>query len=61
MAYAVRKGDKWCVVLDDQAGPECENLVVGTDGLLFRPDGTLEYVAAKAGNLFRVKHVSAEE
>jgi hypothetical protein len=58
VAYAARKGEKWFVVIDGQEGPEYDIVVEG--GPVFRPDGTFEYLAVKAGILFRVKHVPVE-
>jgi len=58
VAYRAQKASKFFVVIDGQEGPEYEIVVKG--GPVFRPDGTLEYMAGKAGYLFRVKHVPVE-
>jgi hypothetical protein len=57
VAYAVRKGDQWLVVVDGQAGPEYGKIMCGP---VFRPDGAVEYLAAKTEEgrqvLYRVNH-----
>jgi hypothetical protein len=59
LAYGAGKGDKQLVVLDGQPVPDYDGVLIS--GSAFRPDGTVEYLAGKAGTLFRVKHVPVEK
>ncbi len=55
VAYAAwSSSDRVRVVLDGEAGQEFEALIPG--GPVFRPDGTLEYVTLRRGDLLRVRH-----
>jgi WD40 repeat protein len=60
VAYVAERDSKVFIVLDGQEGPKYDS-VIGGGGPAFRPDGTLEYLAVKAGTLFRVKHVPVED
>ena len=48
VAYSARKGGRWFVVVDGQAGPEYDGIMAGTP--VFSPDGKrLAYVPEKGG------------
>ncbi|MBC8874265.1 MAG: PD40 domain-containing protein [Planctomycetes bacterium] len=55
VAYEARKGNKQVVVVDGNEGPEYD--VIIKNGPTFRGGGVVEYLAAKGGGLYRVKHV----
>ena len=55
LAYVIPIGKKWLVVVDGQPGPEYDDIIKNSPA--FRAGGTVEYLAFKAGYLFRVKHV----
>lgn len=55
VAYEAKKGEKYLIVLDGQPGTEY-NEIFGFS-LTFRPDGVLEYLAAKDHSLYRVKYI----
>jgi hypothetical protein len=46
--------DRASIVLDGQPGEEFDTIVPG--GPVFRPDGTLEFLALRRGELLRVRH-----
>jgi hypothetical protein len=54
-ACVTRKGGKVLLLMDGQPGPEYDWVVPG--GPTLHPDGVLEYLAARDGVLYRVKHV----
>ena len=58
VAYVAGKGVNWLVVEDGQPGAQYEGIV--TNGLAFRPDGILEYLAIRDNSLYRVKHIPVQ-
>ena len=58
VAYAIRRGVKVCVFVDDQPGAEYD--AIGKNSPIFDPDGDLEYLAIKDDWFYRVKYVPAQ-
>ena len=55
MAYGAQEGERCFMVVYFEAGPEYDSIVQG--GPVFHSDGVLEYLAGRAGPVYRVKHV----
>jgi len=53
LIWTAKRGSKWLVVVDGQAGAEYD--VLGRGSPVFDPDGNLEYLAVKEGSLYRIK------
>lgn len=59
LAYATSRGAKWLVVVDGVEGPAYDGII--ENGPSFRENGALEYLADKAGSLYRVHHIPVEQ
>jgi hypothetical protein len=59
VAHWAMIGTKWFVDIDGHEGPRFDDLVPNDANFpyAFRADGSLEYLAAKDGTLYRVRHV----
>jgi hypothetical protein len=55
VAYAVGNGEKVHIVLDGHDGLDFDGMAPG--GPTFQADGTLEYLGARAGTLYRIRHL----
>jgi len=53
LAYAATRGREGFVVVDGKEGPKYPGLALGSEPT-FRPDGSVEYVAAKDDGFYRV-------
>ena len=53
LVYFANKDNYWFFVVDGLEGPKYTGILFDTQ--IFRPDGVLEFIAIKQGNLYRVK------
>lgn len=55
IAYAAKKDEKRVALVDGHEGPKYDE-AIGQGSMIFRPNGTLEYLAVKGSALYRIKH-----